>query len=674
MSLLELWAQRQRYLPLVFGGWAAYVGLIYFLQFPFPLPKADSPYFAYALLAWISLAAVTFGALLLRPFRLTYRFPAERLIFAAALGFGVIAYATLALGLFHLLYPSVMYGLLVALTVAAVSEMRPLWQTLTAYLRRAYAPTAADLFLSAILLFLLTYHFLGTMLPPVFFDSLVYHLAMPKLYVLQHAITYCPYNFYSNFPFTLEMLYTFGLALDGAILVKGLNYVIHLLMLGGLYSFTRTYFSHRMGLLSVLIFYTIPWVGFTSFLLYIEIGLAAYFWLAMYALVNWTARRETGWIVLGGILTGFMLGIKYLAGQNAVILGVSLIAYVTWQAVQAKRLTGAAHSWQHYRVVGYFALPALLVASPWYLKSWLWTGNPVFPFLFGGKTWDLARLQQYLTYYQGGSGLMQLTQPRSWLLLPWHLVFPADKGNVSSGPLMLIFLPLLVFCHRLRPLISAFLLGSALFLLGWASSSAQFRFLVPLFPFLSVVTAYALTETVLNASRGWLKHVAWGVTGLFLLLNVLYVVTNLNDTFTPFGVITGTESRHDYLSRHLADLYPITQYANETLPAAATILYFGETRGYYADRKFIANSAEDQTVIVALASQARNAQDLRAALRDLGVTHIILNKREIVRLNRQYHYLAWHTPADEEKFREFYRQHLKLLKTIHESDLLEIVN
>ena len=70
---------------------------------------------------------------------------------------------------------------------------------------------------------------------------------------------------------------------------------------------------------------------------------------------------------------------------------------------------------------------------------------------------------------------------------------------------------------------------------------------------------------------------------------------------------------------------------------------------------------------------AKDVNELLEKLKILGVTHIIFNKREGTRLNTQYQYLHWKTAEDEAKFWEFYRNHLKLLHTINDSELLEIV-
>jgi hypothetical protein len=674
INIVQLFLKRHTYLLLFFLFWAGVIAVIYFLWFPLPQPKADNPYPAFGLMLWITLTGITSGATILRRFGITYRFRGEQLVFSVGLGFAMIAYLVFALGLVHLLYSGVMYGLLVLLTCISYKEIQTTVATFLHYLKRSYRPAMIDVVLGAIIMFLLLYHFLGTLVPPVFFDALVYHLGMPKLYILNHAIVYCPYNFYSNFPFTLEMLYTFGLLLQGGILVKCLNYMIHLLMLAGLYSFARTYLTHRTALISVAIFYTIPWIGITSFLLYIDIGLSCYFWLAMYAFINWVIRKETGWLVLSGIFTGVMLGIKYLAVYGACILGISLVIFLIWKHYFEKEScaqeTGMLPSlWHRYRPIFHFAIPAFLVGSPWYIKNLIWTGNPVYPFLFGGGEWDLARVQSYMDeyYYHTGSVHGSLW---SFFKLPWDLVF---QYETLIGPVFLVFLPVLLFVKRVPPIIKYLLGASLLFVICWVSGSQQTRFLLPVFPFLSVAAGYAISEGLAShGNTGWLKKIGYLILFSFILSNV-FKELNVESLFEPFAVIMGIESKSEYLSRQLPSLYPITQYANEILPPEAKILYIGETRGYYSDRVFIANSAHDKTPIVELAHQSRDVNDLLEKLKMLAVTHIILNKREGTRLDKQYNYLHWKTAEDKAKFWEFYHNRLKLLKSINDSELLEIV-
>src|SRR5205823_3823427 len=51
-------------------------------------------------------------------------------------------------------------------------------------------------------------------------DGLSYNLAAPKVYLRDHRIHFIAYDSHTNFPFTVEMLYTLGLAWGGAVAAK----------------------------------------------------------------------------------------------------------------------------------------------------------------------------------------------------------------------------------------------------------------------------------------------------------------------------------------------------------------------------------------------------------------------------------------------------------------------
>lgn len=688
MQISQLFSQRSKYLPFLFLLWGGCIFIIYMLWFP---SESDNPYPAFGLILWITWVAIAIGSSILRYFKVQYVSQAERLIFSAGLGFGLLAYLVFGLGLAHLLYSWVAYVVFGLLTILSLREIKHLWRLVRYYLvERTYTPSLFDVLFGAFGIFLAVYHFLGTLIPPVLFDALVYHLAIPKLYTLTHGIEYYPHSFFSNFPFMMEMLYTLGLILQGAILVNCLNYVIHLLLLAGIYGFARTYFNHRIALLSVLIFYTVPWVGLESFLPYIDIGLGFYTWLALYALINWISRKETGWLLLCGMFTGITASIKYFGVHTGFVIGLSVIIYLFWKRFHTPPfrkekippippLEGGGAGFRSekggtgFRLFWYFALPALLIGSPWYIKNLIWTGNPIYPFWFGGGEWDSAMLQRYMSYYH-----LQFATFREslwfFLQLPWNLVFQINTpGHIPIGPIFLLFLPLLLFVRRVPPLIKYLLAFSLVFMLLWYNTSPQSRFLITIFPFLSIATGYTIENLSGDSKRMWPKRIGYVILSLLMFSNVCWELIYVHRYFSPFKVIMGEESTSEYLSRHHPDLYPITQYANETLPLDAQILYIGDTRGYYANRKFIANSAHDKTVIVELTHQATTIDDLADKLRVLGITHIIFNKREGSRLHKDYKYLQWKTPEDEAKFREFYRKHLKLLHTINDSDLLEIV-
>ncbi len=54
----------------------------------------------------------------------------------------------------------------------------------------------------------------NALMPPIEWDELAYHLALPAIYVRDHFITQTPYIFQSFWPLNTEMLFTQGLLLN----------------------------------------------------------------------------------------------------------------------------------------------------------------------------------------------------------------------------------------------------------------------------------------------------------------------------------------------------------------------------------------------------------------------------------------------------------------------------
>jgi hypothetical protein len=301
----------------------------------------------------------------------------------------------------------------------------------------------------------------------------------------------------------------------------------------------------------------------------------------------------------------------------------------------------------------------------------MWTDNPIYPFVFGGRDWDMTMLQRYMSYFA-----IRVDSLWAWIQAFFRSIYAIqmEPGTITIGPVFFVFLPLLVFVRRVSPLITYLLGASAFLTILWFNTSPQARFLIPVLPLLSIVTAYTIEQFAATSRIVWFKHVGYGLLIVLLLANCCWELMTVQSGFEPFKVIMGIESKDEYLNRRVADLYPITRYANDVLLPGAQIMYIGDSRGFYADRPFIANTAHDKTPIVEITHASSTVDDVAKHLNDLGITHIIFNQREGARLSQHYHYLQWKAPEDEQLFREFYRTRLKNMKTINESALLEIVS
>jgi hypothetical protein len=122
-------------------------------------------------------------------------------------------------------------------------------------------------------------------------------------------------------------------------------------------------------------------------------------------MILWIKTLRHEWLALSGLMIGIALGGKYLALGNACALALIVI----WNS----RRDGLKRMIQNLAVFGGIAL---VVGSPWYLKNWLWTGNPVYPLYFGGPAWPTERVRLLMSFLNSfGTGHRVL----DYLLLPW---------------------------------------------------------------------------------------------------------------------------------------------------------------------------------------------------------------------------------------------------------------
>jgi hypothetical protein len=308
---------------------------------------------------------------------------------------------------------------------------------------------------------------------------------------------------------------------------------------------------------------------------------------------------------------GFAIGCKTTNG----IFLILLLVWLVWRVLRKRIERGA-------RSLLAFAAPALLLSAPWFLKSYLWTGNPVYPFfygVFGGANWSAALARTYdIEQAQFGMG----RSLAALLLLPWNLTFHADvfsKGIgqfASPGPFLLALLPLLVLARPLPRWCAAYLLAALGFLAIWAALTQQVRYLLPLFPALGLAAAYA-GERVPFARAG--RYSVYGFVALMLLLTA---IRGLLYVQPMIPVALGVASPQDYLSKTF-QLEPAVRWVNETLPPDAKILLLEETRGFYFDRAYMWGNPGHHTLIPW--DSFDTPEKMADWLRDKGFTHVLLN-------------------------------------------------
>lgn len=546
------------------------------------------------------------------------RFPlddgAERLAIPLALGLAVLGLLLLGLGLLGLLAPGPLLGLLAVIHLAGLGAWRAVVRTIRTLLGDSRWRAAAAGLIAAWAPF-----FLLALYPPTAFDETLYHLPYVREFVRTGGVPFLPDLRYPVFPQLAEVLMAAVLALTGR---DTATHLVQWLATGTtavlLVTWGKRTFSPAAGWSAAALFLGYPIVIYLAVTGYVEAELALFVTAGLYSLERWREEGREGWLLLAAVFAGSAAGTKYHG--------------LFFVAAFAAELLVAAPRGDKVRTLLRFSAAAGLVLAPWYVRTFLHTGNPVFPFLpslFGEGEWTLNRL------FEKGLSERLVELPR----LPWDVLFAREKVGFQPpfSPAFLLGLPLVVSgAWRDRRLRRLAILALA-YLLGTLALAPDVRYLVAILPALSLVLAVELTFRV-PRWRGpafatlclLCLFPSWGWAGYRFLRQGPLPVT--------------AEQRERYLARQLP-VWPALHFLNRTRGDRYTVYAFNAERMiYFADGRFLGDWSGPAR-FARLAPLLPDATALWRELRRLGADHFLVVKGTGVDL-----------PEDDPAFRKLFRR------------------
>ena len=481
----------------------------------------------------------------------------------------------------------------------------------------------------------------GALAPPTANDSLLYHLALPKIYIAAGGLVDTSRNIASFYPLGVEMHSVWAMLVGGVVGPRAAEtaagatlFAFAPLLVLVIYGWARELGADaRWASLAALSIAAIPTAYDVAAGGYNDLALTAYTALAVRGVGRWWTTLDSAWLRTVAVAVGAALSIKLTTVFLVLVLGLAILVRV----LQVSR--PAASSAEAAREPGRLVLSGLgalavggLLAAPWYARNWVRTGNPVFPFflsLLGGQApgWDLERSLLYesmFAYYGRGSTTLDFVLSPVRLALIAQPEKPAYYDGVL-GVAFLFVIPLILWAAATRRLHAeialAVLISCALFVF-WLFSSQQLRYLLPATPALAV--ALAVTGQAAAGALGprWGRAFWWvvlcvaGVGAPVVLAWFAFV--------NPVRAVLGGEPRAQYLERRL-DYYPYYEVVNRDLPQRARIWLIHMRRDtYYLERRVFADFIFEDWTLREWVLAARDADDLAARARAAGITHILL--------------------------------------------------
>jgi hypothetical protein len=430
----------------------------------------------------ILFTALGLGQIILRQFNL----PLERLEFnllAALLGLAAISIAMLAIGLIGWLNPTGIFTILTLGGLLSRPAWTGIWTEMIQAVRLRRPDSAFEFFLWITGAGLLGMAILNALTPVWDYDALMYHLEIPELYLAQGRVYFDPQVWRTGQPLLGEMIYAVAIALRLDALAKLINLTYAILFIFSAYAFGRRFFSRSSGLLTAGILLGMPALPFWATWAKVDLAWASYEFWAVYALMLWDdeKNKNSKWLAMAGILSGLAVSIKYLSLPVILIV----IAILLWKSTKSRDIRQIISNLLTY------GLFAGLVMAPWYVKNWLWTGNPIYPLIWGGPGRSLLTerlFSEYVGSFGFGHGWLDL------VLLPYRMFaypirFSIIRFEFFHPALWLAFGNFFFLRSKKRGIP---LLYSSLVFLSWFFLSQQVRFLLPVSAFLAILAANTL--------------------------------------------------------------------------------------------------------------------------------------------------------------------------------------
>ncbi len=538
-------------------------------------------------------------------------------------GFAVIAGFIFLLASCGLLFETVIYTVFIVFFVYTLFELK----RKPAGLRFQYAKyTAAEKIILLLLCLAALLNLFCALTPETFFDSLLYHLAVPQAYIFSHSFTKLPYNIFAAFPQNGELLYLAGLVLNGPVTAKLINYLFGILLTAAVYSFGKKYTGRTAGLFAALLFYSMPVVSANLVNTQVDCLLTFYIFLSFYMLLE-ACEKSFGRAALAfsGLFAGFAMGIKY----SGIIFVPGLVLLLLWYLLRKKTVKDAG------QLFSIFFIFCLVPIVPWLIKNYIFWGNPVYPYFSGHP--GLARL----FFEQTGPALAGL---RGFLLLPWTLTMSAPFASMNIGPAFLLFFPflfwLLIFKRKEKIAFSALIIVFTAALIFWLPVTRIARFFLPGLLFFALLLACAVIKFLKDAKDDYFSFSVALAAAVLTLNNIAWVADLHFKNMDPLSYASGKVSKEGYLAKG-RPTYPdpyfgALKYINKLPGSSGKILFIGENRPFYCTKPFIWGSVFDKAPLLEFAARSRNEAGLRQVLKEEGISYALVNYGELARNKKMY--------------------------------------
>ncbi len=541
--------------------------------------------FDLALAVALLIVCAAVGRLVLRRFSARFERPPEELVFATALGSAVIATTLLGFGLVGALQTGTLVFVVLAFALVArrdVANIPQLAADCVSFVwKRAGHPAFAVgcLGVMAIISLILL---IQAVAPPTDWDSLMYHLEVPREFLAADRILLLEDSIHVAFVGLVHMLYLPLLALGSAAGPAILGSLYALLLGFAVFALAERYFDGPTASLSLMTIWAATSVLLVAITPRIDVTLALYIFLAQYSLMLAFSNREQATpFYLAAVFLGCAIGIKFVALAYVAALA-PIVLWVAWKRYRTP--TAVAFK------LGLFALIGLAAVAPWIGKNWILLDAPFYPYL------SQRVLEPWLAGIYGAAGIPDAVDPAVFSAIskaripfnladlffaPGRLTVEQEGVHYHMNMLMMLAPFALLFLRNrfLQWLIAPTVIYLLLILIPFPETNL--RYLIPVFPPLTIASAFVtvrISQRFLSPGTARLLLISLALLTLYPSAKTAHVWFRRSDVT---GYLAGLTSRATYLQTGFFFYSQMTEAANQVVPGDGKVLLLFEARGYY---------------------------------------------------------------------------------------------
>ena len=449
------------------------------------------------------------------------------------------------------------------------------------------------------------YFFSACLTPPVYYDTLAYHLAVPQQYIQAGRLINMRENIFSFYPQLMQMNSLLFLLVSYELSVKLFYFFMAAMSLVAAAGMAGELKADKK--ITALLLLTCPLFFLNSARIGSELPLMFFSLLLVFMIIKCagTSMKEGEGMMLG-FAAGAVISVKYTGAVVYVLGAAALIRLITTKKAGIKSLAA------------YILIPAALI-GPYLIKNYFYSGDPVYPFFTGlfdleaGLKADAAGYVRHVAGFGLPHTLINL------LASPLYVIFGGDMfGGDIISPLFILALVLLPLADTKKMLLPAVFI--CLYYIAWFFTGQVLRFLLPLVPVAAVIagSAYARIKTKL-------KYLAFGALIAAQAGASLYFSEKF---LAPLQLFSGT--RDAYIAKEVT-YYPAADFINKNTEKGAVVLLLGEARTFYLERQALAYTVFNKRSIFD-GFDGMSGEKIMAGLKWRNIGYVLINWAELDRL------------------------------------------